>query len=56
MIPSKEQSKSPDTNSKETELYELSDKEFKITVKKMLTRSGNQCVNKVGISTKKLKM
>lgn len=36
LVKPKEQDKSPETNTKETEVYELSDKEFKISIIKLL--------------------
>lgn len=38
MFQTKEQGKSPETNLSETEISDLADKEFKITVMKMLTK------------------
>lgn len=49
----KEQSKSPETNPKEMEVYELPDKELKITIIKILMSSRVQCINKMRISTKR---
>ena len=47
---SKEHSRSLETDPKETEVYELIDKEFKITVIKILN-SGKQFMSKMRIST-----
>lgn len=45
----KEKGKSPETDLKEMEISYLSDREFKITIKKCLPRSDKQGMNKVRI-------
>lgn len=66
MAKSKDQNKSLETNPKEIETYELSEKEFKIASIKMLNelkgntthdkmKSSKQCMNKVRISAKREK-
>lgn len=45
MTQSKEQNKSPETNSKETEVHKLPEKGLNITVKNCSTNSENQSMN-----------
>lgn len=40
MFPTKERDKTPETDLKEMEIHDLSDKKFKITVMKIPLRSG----------------
>lgn len=53
MIQLGEQNKSPETDAEETEIYELSDKEFKITIVKMLNEIKKMMHEEMRISTKR---
>ena len=49
----KKQDETLEKDLNETEINDLLDKEFKIMTIKMLTKLGEQCINKVKILTKR---